>query len=125
MVDVAKHHAALNTMEVQTDVTAGTGRPEVPVFDVVEPMALQTWMGGIDLQLEGGELGGFLLFSTELLKAGLEAVGEEEWHEIVVQKPDEVMVMPWSLAIASRRLRSSSAASGSSASQWIAGSARS
>jgi len=82
-------------------------------------------MGGIDLQFEGGELGGFLLFSTELPKAGLEAVGEEEWHEIVVQEPDEAMVMPWSLAIASRRLRSSSAASGSSASQWIAASARS
>jgi hypothetical protein len=82
-------------------------------------------MGGVDLQFEGGELGGFLLFSTELPKAGLEAVGEEECHQIVVQEPDEVMVMPWSLAIASRRLRSSSAASGSSASQWIAGSARS
>jgi hypothetical protein len=41
-------------------------------------MALQTWMGGIDLQFEGSELGSFLLFSTELLKAGLEAVGEEE-----------------------------------------------
>ena len=82
-------------------------------------------MGGVDLQFEGGELGGFLLFSTELPKAGLEAVGEEEWQEIVVQEPDEVMVMPWSLAIASRRLRSSSAASGSSASQWIAASARS
>ena len=78
MVDVAKHHAALNTMEVQTDVTAGTGRPEVLVFDVVEPMALQTWMGGIDLQLEGGELGGFLLLVVELVQAGLDAVGEEE-----------------------------------------------
>jgi len=36
-------------------------------------------MGRVDLQFEGGELGGFLLFSIELLKAGLEAVGEEEW----------------------------------------------
>ena len=41
-------------------------------------MALKTRVGGIDLQLEGGELGSFLLFSTELLKAGLDAVGEEE-----------------------------------------------
>ena len=95
------------------------------VLDVVEAVALQAWVGGIDLQLEGGELGGFLLIAIELLKAGLEAVGEEESHEIVVQEPDDAMVMPWSLAIANRRLRSSSAASGSSASQWIAASARS
>jgi hypothetical protein len=78
MVDVAEHHAALNLMEDQTDVTAGTGRPEVLVFDVVEAVALQTRIGRVDLQLEGGELGSFLLFSTELLKAELEAVGEEE-----------------------------------------------
>jgi hypothetical protein len=45
-------------------------------------MALQTRVGGIDLQLEGSEFSGFLLFSTELLKAGLEAVGEEESHGI-------------------------------------------
>jgi hypothetical protein len=42
----------------------------------------QTRLGGMDLQLEGGELGSFLLFSIELLKAGLEAVGEEESHGI-------------------------------------------
>lgn len=125
MVDVAEHDAALDPMENQADVTAGTGRPEVFVLDVVQPVALKTRVGRVDLQLEGGELGSFLLFSTELLKAGLEAVGEEESHEIVVQEPDEAMVMPWSLAIASRRLRSSSAASDSSASQWIAASARS
>ncbi len=122
---VAEHHAALDPMEDQPDVTAGAGRPEVLVLDVVEPVALQTRVGGIDLQLEGCELGSFLLFSTELLKAGLEAVGEEESHEIVVQEPDEAMVMPWSLATASRRLRSSSAASDSSAAQWIAALARS
>jgi hypothetical protein len=43
-------------------------------------VVLQTRVGGIDLQLEGGELGGFLILSTELLKAGLEADGEEKWH---------------------------------------------
>ena len=125
MFKAAQHYAALNTMEDQPDVTAGAGRPEVLVLDVVQPVALKTRVSRVDLQLEGGELGSFLLFSTELLKAGLEAVGEEESHGIVVQEPDEAMVMPWSLAIASRRLRSSSAASDSSASQWIAASARS
>ncbi len=45
-------------------------------------MALKTRIGSVDLQLEGCELGGFLLFTTELLKAGLEAVGEEESHGI-------------------------------------------
>ena len=39
-------------------------------------------MGGVDLQLEGGEFGGFLLFSAEFFKAGLEAVGEEERHQV-------------------------------------------
>ena len=82
MVDVAEHHAALNLMEDQPDVTAGAGRPEVLVLDVVEAVALQTRIGRVDLQLKGGELGSFLLFSTELLKAGLEAVGEEESHGI-------------------------------------------
>ena len=80
MVDVAEHHAALNPMEDQPDVTAGAGRPEVLISDVVEPVALKTRVSRVDLQLEGGELGSFLLFSTELLKAGLEAVGEEESH---------------------------------------------
>jgi len=104
-------------MEDQTDVTAGTSRPEILVLDVVEPVALQTWMGGIDLQLEGGELGCFLLLPIEFVQAGLEAVGEEKGHGIVFQKPNEAIVMPWSLATASRRLRSSFAASGSSAAQ--------
>jgi hypothetical protein len=41
---------------------------------------LRARIGGIDLQFEGGELGRLLLFSTELLKAGLKAVGEQKWH---------------------------------------------
>ena len=82
MVDVTEHQAALCTMEDQPDVTAGVGRPEVFVLDVVEAVALQAWVGGIDLQLEGGELGGFLLIAIEFLKAGLEAVGEEERHQV-------------------------------------------
>jgi len=55
MVDVAEHHAALHPMENQPDVTTGTGRPEVLVLDVAELLALQARIGGIDLQLEGGE----------------------------------------------------------------------
>ena len=82
MGHVAEHHAALDPVEDQADVTAGAGRPEVFILDVVETMALQTRVGGIDLQLEGCELGGFLLFSIELVQAGLEAVGEEESHGI-------------------------------------------
>ena len=83
MVDVAEHDAALDPMEDQTEVTAGTGRPEILVLDVVEPVALKAGIGRIDLQLEGGELGGFLLLTVEFVQAGLEAVGEEEWHGIV------------------------------------------
>ena len=45
-------------------------------------MALEARVGGVDLQFEGGELGGLLLFSTELVQAGLEAVGEEKGHGI-------------------------------------------
>jgi hypothetical protein len=82
MGHIAEHHAALDPVEDQPDVTAGTRRPEVLVLDVVEPVALEARVGGIDLQLEGGELGSFLRFSAELLKAGLEAVGEEESHGI-------------------------------------------
>ena len=58
------------------------------VHDVVDPVALQAWMGWVNFQFKGGELGSFLLFSTELVQAGLEAVGEEEklngeeWHGI-------------------------------------------
>ena len=80
-------------------------------------MALQARVGRVDLELESGELGSLLLFAVELVQAGLEAVGEEKGHGIVFQKPNEAMVMPWSLATASRRLRSSFAASGSSAAQ--------
>jgi hypothetical protein len=45
-------------------------------------VALQPRLGGIDLQLEGGKLGGFLLVTTELLKTELEAFGEEGGHRI-------------------------------------------
>jgi len=47
----------------------------------LKPVALQTRVGGIDLQLAGGELGGFLLFSIELFQAGLEAGGEVKFHD--------------------------------------------
>ena len=59
-------------------VAACRGRP----LAYSKPVALQTRVGRVDLQLEGGELGGFLFFAIELLKAGLEAVGEEERHGI-------------------------------------------
>lgn len=39
-------------------------------------------MGWVNLQLEGSEFGGFLLFAIELFQAGLEDVGEEEWHQV-------------------------------------------
>jgi hypothetical protein len=40
-------------------------------------MAMQTRVGGVDLQLEGSELGGFVLLSIELVQVRLEAIGEE------------------------------------------------
>ena len=82
MVDVAEHQAALDPMEDQPEVKAGTGRPEVFVFDVGEPMALQAWIGRVDLKFEGGELGGLLLLAVEFVQAGLEGVGEEKGHGI-------------------------------------------
>jgi hypothetical protein len=81
MVDVAEHHAALDPVEDQPDVSAGAGRLEVFVSDVVEPVALEALVGRIDLEFEGGEFGGFPLLITEHLKAGLEALGEEELHQ--------------------------------------------
>jgi hypothetical protein len=36
----------------------------------------------IGLQIEGGQLGCFLLFAIELIQAGLEAIGEEKSHGI-------------------------------------------
>jgi len=81
MGHVAEHHAALDPMEDQPDVTAGTGRPEVLIFDVVEPVALKARVGRVDLQFEGCELGCFLLITAESVQAGLEAVGEEESHK--------------------------------------------
>jgi hypothetical protein len=72
MIDVAEHDAALNPMEDQPDVTARASRPEVFVLDVVEPVAMQTRVGRIDLQFKRGELGSFFLFTTELIQAGLE-----------------------------------------------------
>ena len=80
LIHIAKHHAALDPVEDQPDVTAGTGRPEVLVSDVVEPVALDAWVGRIDLQLEGGELGGLPLFSSKPIKATLERIGEEKIH---------------------------------------------
>jgi len=59
-------------------VAACRGRP----LAYTKPMALQTRVGRVDLQLEGGEFGGFLLLAIELLQAGLEASGEEEGHRI-------------------------------------------
>ncbi|WP_424185333.1 hypothetical protein [Synechococcus sp. WH 5701] len=58
-------------MEDQPDVSAGTGRPEVLVFDVVETMALQAWIGRVDLQFESGELGRLLFITAESVKTCL------------------------------------------------------
>jgi hypothetical protein len=82
MLDVAEHQLVRDPIEDQGDDRSATGRSEVLVLDIVKSVALQPRIGGIDLQLEGGELGRFLLFSTELLKAEVEAVGEEEGHGI-------------------------------------------
>lgn len=71
MVDIAEHHAALNTMQDQPDVTTGAGRADVLVLNVVEPVALQARVGKVDLQFEGSELGGFLHITTEFFKARL------------------------------------------------------
>ena len=81
MVDVAEHHAALNTMEDQPDIATSPGRPEVLVLDVVEPVALQARVGRVDLEIKSGELGRFLLITAEFVQAGLKAVGEEESHQ--------------------------------------------
>jgi hypothetical protein len=43
-------------------------------------MALQTRVSRVNLQLEGGELGHFLLIAVKFVQAGLEAVSEEERH---------------------------------------------
>ena len=71
-------------------VAACRGRP----LAYTQPVALQARVGRVDLQLEGGELGCFLLFAIELLKAGFEALGEEESHGIGRQQllPDAVKV---------------------------------
>ena len=71
MADITEHHAALVPVEDQPNVTAGTGRPEVLVFDVVETVTLQAWIGRIDLQFEGCELGCFLLITAESVKTRL------------------------------------------------------
>ena len=67
-------------MEDQPNVTAGTGRPEVLVFYVVETVTLQAWIGIIDLQFEGCELGRFLLITAESVKTRLKLVGEQKRH---------------------------------------------
>ena len=82
MAHVAEHHAALDPVEDQPYIAAGTGRPEVLVRDVVEMVALQAWIGRVDLQFEGSELGRLLIFSIELIQAGLEAVGKKKRHGI-------------------------------------------
>jgi hypothetical protein len=71
MADITEHHAALDPVEDQPNVTAGTGRPEVLVFDVVETVTLQAWIGRIYLQFEGCELGRFLLITAESVKTRL------------------------------------------------------
>jgi len=69
-------------VEDQPYIAAGTGRPEVLVLDVVEKVALQAWIGRVDLQFEGSELGRLLLFAAEFVQAGLEAVGKKKRHGI-------------------------------------------
>jgi hypothetical protein len=43
-------------------------------------VALQAWIGRVDLQFEGGKFSGLLLFSIEFDQAGLEALGQKECH---------------------------------------------
>lgn len=48
----AEPDTAPDPMEAQPDVSAGTGRPEVFVLDIVEPVALQARIDGVELQFE-------------------------------------------------------------------------
>jgi hypothetical protein len=48
----AEPDTALNPMEAQTDVSAGTGRLDVLVLDVGETVGLQARVDGDELQFE-------------------------------------------------------------------------
>ena len=78
MADITEHHAALDPVEDQPNVTAGTGRPEVLVFDVVETVTLQAWVSWINLKFKASKFCGFLIFRTEPLQARLKCVSEKE-----------------------------------------------
>ena len=43
-------------------------------------MALQSRVGGIDLQLKGGELGGLVQFVFEFVETRLVGVGKQKSH---------------------------------------------
>ena len=84
MSEPPSSHGSLPTQWTETRSVASGLRlvslSQVLVLDVGEPVALQAWIGRIDLQFECGEFGGFLLITAEIVQAGLEADGEKEGH---------------------------------------------
>ena len=81
MADVAEHHAALYAMKDQADVAACARRPEVLVFDIFQPVALQPWGGRVHLQFKSCHLGNFLLIAAQAITAPLKAICKQKLHQ--------------------------------------------
>jgi hypothetical protein len=66
MVDVAEKQALGGAVNDDAEVETDADGVEVLVFGFFEFVELQAGVGGVELEIEGGDFGGFLLFAGEL-----------------------------------------------------------
>lgn len=84
MRHVAKEQAGLSAMDYHPDVERNADRPEVVVFGLFELVKLETRVGRVELEIEGGGLDSFLLVGSETGEAFGEGIGYSEVHEELV-----------------------------------------
>ena len=80
VVDVAEQQTAFGSMHDQTDVEIDADGPEAVVAGFFQLVEVEAGMGGIDLQVEGGELCGFLFVIGQPRQAVGERIGEYYIH---------------------------------------------
>lgn len=80
MIDIAEQQTRIALVHDQSNVTADTHRPEVPVPHLVDAVKTHPRAGRVQLQIERGGLDGLLLLAGQARQAIGEGVGDAEFH---------------------------------------------
>jgi hypothetical protein len=80
VVYVAEQKAGFGPVDNHPEVAIDPRGPEVSIFAFLNPMEFEARLGGIELEVDGSDLGGLLFLTGEPGEAVRECVGDPEFH---------------------------------------------